>query len=167
MVQAENVEKTPRHGVLVDIQLAQRKGLKFYQTRSNAIILYDTHPAHCTPKVVAMESAEIVHEKVYMSLRPSPKISSKDNWMNESDSEVAGSSRDTQRVQPKPKSQLTRTERPAGGQESTKVEEFDIDFRIPGPSHAVVQEAEHFRVQELVKKIDSHPHREALPADLQ
>ena len=27
----------------VDIQLAQRKGLKFYQTRCNAIILYDTH----------------------------------------------------------------------------------------------------------------------------
>ena len=31
----------------VDIQLAQRKGLKFYQTRSNAIILYDTLPACC------------------------------------------------------------------------------------------------------------------------
>ena len=29
----------------VDIQLAQRKGLKFYQTRSNAIILNDTLPA--------------------------------------------------------------------------------------------------------------------------
>ena len=26
----------------VDIQLTQRKGLNFYQTRSNAIILYDT-----------------------------------------------------------------------------------------------------------------------------
>ena len=29
----------------VDIQLAQRKELKFYQTRSNAIILYDTLPS--------------------------------------------------------------------------------------------------------------------------
>ena len=29
----------------VDIQLTQRKGLKFYQTRSNAVILYDTLPA--------------------------------------------------------------------------------------------------------------------------
>ena len=36
----------------VNIQLAQRKGLKFYQTRSNAIILYDTLPAYCIPKVV-------------------------------------------------------------------------------------------------------------------
>ena len=38
---------------------------------------------------------------------------------------------------------------------------------MPGLSHAVVKEAEKFRVQELVKKIESHPHREALQADLQ
>ena len=54
-----------------------------------------------------------------------------------------------------------------GGQESTKVEELDIDFRVPGLPQAIVKEAEHFRVQELVKKIESHPHREALQADLQ
>ena len=59
----------------VDIQLAQRKGLKFYQTRSNAVILYDTLPAYCFPKVVVMESGEIMYEKVYVSLRPPPKIS--------------------------------------------------------------------------------------------
>ena len=47
------------------------------------------------------------------------------------------------------------------------MEEHDIDFRIPGLSHAVVKEAEHLRVQELVKKIENHPHREALQADLQ
>ena len=34
-------------------------------------------------------------------------------------------------------------------------------------SHAVVEEAEHLRVQELVKKIENHLHREALHADLQ
>ena len=60
-----------------------------------------------------------------------------------------------------------RTERPVAGQQSTKVEELDIDFRVPGLSQAVVKEAEHFRVQELVKKIESHLHREALQADLQ
>ena len=54
-----------------------------------------------------------------------------------------------------------------GGQQSTQVEEIDIDFRVSGLPHAVVKEAEHLRVQELVKKIESHPHREALQADLQ
>ena len=46
-------------------------------------------------------------------------------------------------------------------------EEHKIDFRVKGLSHAVVKEAEHLRVQELVKMIESHPHREALQADLQ
>ena len=114
-----------------------------------------------------MESVEIINEKVYVSPRPPPTISFRDNWMKEWDSEVAGSSKDTQRIQPKPKTQLSRTGRPVGGQESTKVEELHIDFRVPGLSHAVVKEAEHLRVQELVKKIESHPHREALQAHLQ
>ena len=55
----------------------------------------------------------------------------------------------------------TRTERPV------TVEEHNIDFRVSGLSHAVVKEAEHLRVQELVNKIESHLHREALQSDLQ
>ena len=61
----------------------------------------------------------------------------------------------------------TRTGRPVGGQQFTQLEEIDIDFRVPGLSHAVVKQAENFRVLELVKKIESHLHREALQADLQ
>ena len=49
----------------------------------------------------------------------------------------------------------------------TQLEEIDIDFRVSGLPHAVVKQAENFRVRELVKKIESHPHREALQADLQ
>ena len=159
--------------------------------------------------------------------------------MKELDSEVAGSSKDSQRIQPKSKTQLsrtvrpvseqpagsftqeigkdvlfgregtknsrtvrpvdgptssqscvqvsvelvdkdedadenvdadqTRTVRPVSGQSFTQLVEIDIDFRVPGLSrlsHAVVKEAENFRVQEFVKKIGSHPHREALQAEL-
>ena len=46
-------------------------------------------------------------------------------------------------------------------------EEHEIDFRVPGQSHAVIKEAEHLLVQELVKRIENHPHRGALHADLQ
>ena len=104
----------------VDIQIAQREGLKFYQTRCNAIILYDTLPAYCISKVVVMGSGEIIYEKVFVSPRPPPTISCKDNWMKELDSEVAGGSEDSQQIQPKSQTQLSRTERPAGGQESTQ-----------------------------------------------
>ena len=64
----------------------------------------------------------------------------------------------------------TRTVRPVSGQPTgvfTQLEEIDIDFRVSGLPHAVVKQAENFRVRELVKKIESHAHREALQADLQ
>ena len=44
----------------VDINLALKKGLKFYQTRSNAIILHEKLPAYCIPKVVRMETGEVI-----------------------------------------------------------------------------------------------------------
>ena len=73
----------------VDINLAMRKGLKFYQTRSNAIILHETIPACCIPKAVWMETGEVIYEKVYMSPRPPPKISLKHEWKRELGSEHA------------------------------------------------------------------------------
>ena len=48
----------------------------------------------------------------------------------------------------------------------TQCENIDIDFRVSGLPHAVVKQAKNFRVRELVKKIESHPHRRALQADL-
>ena len=59
----------------VDINLAIQKGLTFYQTRSNAIILQGILPAYCIPKVVRLKTGEVLYEKSYMSPRPPPKIS--------------------------------------------------------------------------------------------
>ena len=58
----------------VDINLAIEKGLTFYQTRSNAIILQGTLPAYCISKVVRLKTGEVLFEKAYMSPRPPPKI---------------------------------------------------------------------------------------------
>ena len=73
----------------VDIDLALRKRLTFYQTRSNAIILRGTLPAYCVPKVVRLKTEEVLYEKVYMSPRPPPKISLKHEWTRELGSKVA------------------------------------------------------------------------------
>ena len=43
----------------VDINLAIEKGLTFYQTRSNAIILQGILPAYCIPKVVRLKTGEV------------------------------------------------------------------------------------------------------------
>ena len=72
----------------VDIDLAIQKGLKFYQTRSNAIILQETLPAYCIPKVVRLKTGEVLYEKVSMSPRPHRKISLKHEWTKELGSQV-------------------------------------------------------------------------------
>ena len=242
----------------VDINLALKKGLKFYQTRSNAIILYETLPPYCIPKVVRMESGEIIYEKVYASPRPPPKISLKHDWMKELGSEVVQrpegevvqQSKSSQSTQPDADHDRTgkpvvchqrgalrsqeietrsfreeaakhdRTEKPvvccvanherstavcseqtthprfsresqnlileeetnhdrtvrpvvcrdachAQGHEQSMLYEVDIDFRIPGLPHSVVKQPENYRVRELVKKIENHPHRQSLQRDLQ
>ena len=64
-----------------------------------------------------------------------------------------------------------RTERPVESEQSiglfTQREEIDFDFRVSGLPHAVVKQAENSRARELVKKNESHPHRQDLQADLQ
>ena len=64
-----NVWKKHQDAVFwVDINFAIQKGLTFYQTRSNAIILQGT-------LVVRLKIGEVLHKKSYMSLRQPPKIS--------------------------------------------------------------------------------------------
>ena len=58
----------------VDINLAIREGLTFYQTRSNAIILQGTLPAYCIPKVERLKTGEVLYERPYLSPRSPPKI---------------------------------------------------------------------------------------------
>ena len=72
----------------VDINLAIRKGLTFYQTRSNAIILQGILPAYCIPKVVRRKTGEVLYEKAYMSPEPPPKISLRHDWTEELGSKV-------------------------------------------------------------------------------
>ena len=48
----------------VDIDLAIKEGLTFYQTRSNAIILQGSLPAYCIPKVVRLKTGEVLYEKI-------------------------------------------------------------------------------------------------------
>ena len=51
-----------------NLRVAESKGLQFYQTRSNATILYNTFPAVCIEKVVIRKSGEELYSQTYHSL---------------------------------------------------------------------------------------------------
>ena len=69
------MEETSRYVFWIDIDLGIREGLKFYQTRSNAIILQGTLPANCIVRAERLKTGEMLYEKQYLSPRPPPKIS--------------------------------------------------------------------------------------------
>ena len=71
----------------VDIDLGIKDGLTFNQTRSNAIILQGTLPAHCISRVERLKTGEKLYERQYLSPRPPPKISLKHdlNWTKGND----------------------------------------------------------------------------------
>ena len=112
----------------VDINLAIRKGLTFYQTRSNAIILQGILPAYCIPKVVRLKTGEVLHEKVYMSPRSQPKISLRHEWTKELGSkaarqpegEVVRQTKFFQSTQPTPNPIRDRSGRPDDMQDERK-----------------------------------------------
>ena len=56
---------------------------------SSAIILRETLPAYCIPKVVRLKTGEVIYAKACMSSRPPPKISCKHEWERELGSEHA------------------------------------------------------------------------------
>ena len=127
----------------VDINLALKKGLKFYQTRSNAIILHETLPAYCIPKVIRMDTGEVIYEKVYASPTPPPKISLKHDWMKELGSEVA--------------------QRPQAGQVVQQFKSSQSNQPNPNPDHdrtgrpVVCRYANHERPTVVCSEQTSHP----------
>ena len=121
----------------VDINLAQKKGLKFYQTRSNVIFLHETLPACCIPKVVRMEPGEVIYEKVFASPRLPPNISLKHDGMKELGSEVAQrphgpvvqQSKSSQSNQPNPNPDHDRTGTPVVCRDASHAQDVRKTFR--------------------------------------
>ena len=58
-----------------------------------------------------INSDEVIYRKVYVSLRPPSTISSHGKWTCDLDSDVARSSKDIQRIELKPNTQLSSTVR--------------------------------------------------------
>ena len=72
----------------IDIDLGIiKEGLKFYQTRSNAIILQGVLPPSCIVKAERLKGGEPLYRRQYLSPRPPPKISLRNdlNWTRGND----------------------------------------------------------------------------------
>ena len=165
----------------VDIDLAIRIGLTFYQTRSNAIILQGTLPAYCIPKVVRLKTGEILYEKAYMSPRPPPKISLRHDWaggevslgstveqqpegevVRQSQEEVARRAKFFQPTQPIPKPICDRSGQP----DKHKIEQTPDRSGQPDKHNVAVPDAPEVHHEIKMLNIDNELIRERIEEDM-
>ena len=150
--------------------------MTFYQTRSNAIILYNVLPPCCIEKVVLWKTGEELYDQVYKSPRSPPKITLKTAWTKrrvdtsnlEARESSADSSEHRETLSQKSVNDGSVNQHRETGSLSDNCPE--IDFRVRGLPYSTVEQQDTTRkniVKNLIHQIETHPHREALKADLQ
>ena len=75
-----DLENTSKYCVLGQYEGCSEKGTDFHQTRSNAMILHNTLPASCIEKVVAMNSEEVLCNKIHEAPRSPHKVVLRPAW---------------------------------------------------------------------------------------
>ena len=102
----------------------------FYQTRSHAIVLYDTLPAVCIDKVVCMKTKDELFQKV----RSTPRVP---RVVIQSNSKIGLQDQREQDA-------ITSNDQPSGSTCTWETGSNTMDYRIPGvPLSAVEQQDTH------------------------
>ena len=66
----------------IRLSRAQDQGLRFWQTKSFAIITYATVPADCIDRVTSQNGDRVIFERL-ATPRPAPKVTLKSNWLTQ------------------------------------------------------------------------------------
>ena len=138
-----------------NMKLAQEKDSRFYQTRSRAVVLYDTLPAACIEKAVCMKTQDELYQKVCSTPR-APRVVLKSNSRygpQDPQSPEARSSWDPSRDSKSYGETCSHT----------------VDHRISGVPLSAVEPQNTIRenrVKRLIKKFENHKHKESFIQDL-
>ena len=128
-----------------NLMLAQEGGLQFYQTRSHAVILYDTLPAECIEKAICMKTEEQLYHRE--SVRPRVVLRANSQCgLQDLPRQEARSSWDTQ----------------SDAQSFRETRCNIVDYRVPGISLSAVQQQDEQRqhtVAKLIEMFASHQHK--------
>ena len=136
--------------------LAQKRGLQFYQTRSHAIVLYNTLLAICIEKAVCMNTKEEPYHKVYQSPWL-PRVVLKPNLQS------------GQQDQPDQDARKSSDHQSASDRTYGETCSGNVDFWIPGILHSTVQQQDTNRkesVKKLIQQSENHPNKECFLQDL-
>ena len=129
--------------------------MQFYQTRSHAVVLYNTLPAACIEQAVCMKTQEELYAKVRLAPRL-PRVVLKSN---------------SQCGQQDLRSQDARSSWDPSSDSKSYGETWinAIDYRIPGIPLSTVEQQDTTRenkVKKLIEKFENHQQKEPILQDL-
>ena len=138
-----------------NLKLAQQRGLQFYKTRSNAVLLYDTLPAEFIEKAVCVRTLEELYQKVRQTRR-FPRVVLKSN---------------SQCGQQDLRSQDARSscDPPSDSKSYGETWNNASDYIILGIPISIVEQQDTTRenkVKKLIEKFESQQHKESFLQDL-
>ena len=134
-----------------NLVLAQGGGLQFYQTRSHAVVLYDTLPAEFIEKAICMRTKEQLCQRE--SARPRVVLRANSQCV----------------LQDLPTQEARSSWEPQSDAQSFQETGCNIvDYRVPGISLSTVQQQDEQRhtVAKLIEKFESHQHKEQFLEDM-
>ena len=138
-----------------NLELAQERGLRFYQTRSHAVVLYDTLPAEFIEKAVCMKTKDQLYQKE-SSIPRLPRVVLKANSQCGLQDLPVQEARSSWEPQNDAKSY---------GETCSNI----VDYRIPGISLSTVKQQDVKRqnkVKKLIEMFERHQHKEQFLQDL-
>ena len=131
-----------------NLKFAQERSLQFYQTRSHAVVLYNTLPAACIEKAVCMKTEDELHKKVRLTQRVLRVVLKSNSQYGLQD----------------PQNQDARSSwEPSSDSKSYgEICNNTVDHRIPGvPLSAVEQQntTRENKAKRLIQKFENHMHK--------
>ena len=138
-----------------NLEFAQKRGLQFYQTRSHAIVLYNTLPAVCIGKAVCMKTKEELYHKVYLTPRLQRVVLKANSHSGQQDQQEQDA--------------RTSCDQPSGSQSTRETWCNNVDYRIPGIHLSAVEQQDTNRkdkVERLIQQFESHPNKESFLQDM-
>ena len=129
--------------------------MQCYQTRSHAIVLYNTVPAVCIEKAVCMKTKEELHQKVRLTLRFSRVVLKANSHSGQQDQ----------------RDQDARSSWDPPNESKSYRETWNnaVDNRIPGTPISTVEQQDtnrQIKVKKLIEKFETNQHKDSFLQDV-
>ena len=144
------LETLSKYSILCILRLAQQRGLHFYQTRSNAVILHDTLSAEFIEEAICMKTKDQLYQRESVIL--GPRVVLKANSQSGSQDLLVQEARSS-------------WESPQDAESYGETRSNTADYRIPGISISKVKLQDARRqnnVTKLVEMFETHQHEEQI-----